>query len=129
MAQAYQTETGNDGSEPESARTGLPRRLADLRGDRGIWRRGIVLAALAGLLCLVMLFHAELPNDVGNLGSLTETFLPWLGLAVPVLFAAAIFRRSATALIAILLTAAVWVNLFGGLVTDKAHGGGNLTVA
>ncbi|WUD81069.1 endonuclease/exonuclease/phosphatase family protein [Streptomyces sp. NBC_00503] len=129
MAQAYKTEMGSDGSEPEPSRTGFPRRLADLRGDRGIWRRGIVLAALAVLLCLVMLFHAELPNDIGNLGSLTETFLPWLGLAVPVLFAAAVFRRSATALIAILLTAAVWVNLFGGLVTDKARAGGNLTVA
>lgn len=129
MAQAYKTEMESDGSEPEPSRTGLPRRLADLRGDRDIWRRGIVLAGLAVLLSLVMLFHAELPNDVGNLGSLTETFLPWLGLAVPVLFAAAVFRRSATALIAILLTAAVWMNLFGGLVTDKSHGGGNLTVA
>lgn len=129
MAQAYKTEMESNSSEPEPSRTGLPRRLADLRGDRGIWRRGIVLAALAVLLCLVMLFHAELPNDVGNLGSLTETFLPWLGLAVPVLFAAALLRRSATALIAILLTAAVWLNLFGGLVTDKSHGGGNLTVA
>ncbi|MCX5407645.1 endonuclease/exonuclease/phosphatase family protein [Streptomyces sp. NBC_00335] len=129
MAQAYMTETGSDGSEPEPSREGLRRRLAELRSDPGIWRRGIVLAALAVLISLVMIFHAELPNDIGNLGSLTETFLPWLGLAVPVLFAAALFRKSATALIAILLTAAVWVNLFGGLVTDKAHAGGNLTVA
>lgn len=129
MAQAYMTETGNGGSEPEPSGSGLRRRLADLCADRGIWRRGIVLAALAGILSLIMIFHAELPNDIGNLGSLTETFLPWLGLAVPVLFAGALFRRSATALIAILLTAAVWVNLFGGLVTDKSHGGGNLMVA
>ncbi|MFE9565141.1 endonuclease/exonuclease/phosphatase family protein [Streptomyces sp. NPDC006487] len=129
MAQAYMTETGSDGSDPEPSRTGLRRRLAALRRDPGIWRRGIVLAALAVLIALVMIFHAELPNDIGNLGSLTETFLPWLGLAVPLLFAAALFRKSATALIAILLTAAVWVNLFGGLVTDKAHAGGNLTVA
>ncbi|MET9857163.1 endonuclease/exonuclease/phosphatase family protein [Streptomyces sp. NPDC006450] len=129
MAQAYMTETGSDGSEPEPSRAGLRRRLAELRRDPGIWRRGIVLAALAVLISLVMVFHAELPNDIGNLGSLTETFLPWLGLAVPVLFAAALLRKSATALIAILLTAAVWVNLFGGLVTDKAHAGGNLTVA
>ncbi|MFD9305748.1 endonuclease/exonuclease/phosphatase family protein [Streptomyces sp. NPDC060048] len=129
MAQAYMTETGNGGSEPEPSRSGLRRRLADLKADRGVWRRGIVLAALAVLISLVMIFHASLPNDIGNLGSLIETFLPWLGLAVPVLFAAALLRRSATALIAILLTAAVWVNLFGGLVTDKSHGGGNLTVA
>lgn len=129
MAQAYVTETGSGDLEPEPSRPGLGRRLADLRHDRGIWRRGIVLAAFAALISLVMIFHAELPNDIGNFGSLTETFLPWLGLAVPLLFAGALFRKSATALIAILLTAVVWVNLFGGLVTDKGGTGGNLTVA
>ncbi|MEV0409659.1 endonuclease/exonuclease/phosphatase family protein [Streptomyces sp. NPDC050448] len=129
MAQAYMTETGNGGSEPEPSGSRLRRRLAELCRDRGIWRRGIVTAALAALVALVMIFHAELPNDVGNLGSLTETFLPWLGLAVPLLLVAAVVRRSATALIAILLTAVVWVNLFGGLVLDKSGSGGNLMVA
>ncbi|KOU41174.1 endonuclease/exonuclease/phosphatase family protein [Streptomyces sp. NPDC060334] len=128
MAQAYMTETGNGGSEPEPSRSGLRRRLADLRRDRGIWRRGKVSAGLAALISLVMIFHADLPNDVGNLGSLTETFLPWLGLAVPVLLVTAVIRKSATALLSILLTAAVWANLFGGLVTDKSGGGGNLMV-
>ncbi|MFD3781237.1 endonuclease/exonuclease/phosphatase family protein, partial [Streptomyces sp. NPDC058612] len=129
MAQAYMTETGNGGSEPEPSESRLRRRLVALRGDRGIWRRGLVLAAVAALISLVMVFHADLPNDVGNLGSLTETFLPWLGLAVPVLLACAVYRKSATALIAILLTAVVWANIFGGLVTDKSGAGGNLTVA
>ncbi|MCX4630173.1 MULTISPECIES: endonuclease/exonuclease/phosphatase family protein [unclassified Streptomyces] len=129
MAQAYMTETGNGGSEPEPSGSRLRRRLAGLRRDRGIWRRGIVTAALAALTSLVMIFHAELPNDVGNLGSLTETFLPWLGLAVPLLLVAAVVRKSATALIAILLTAVVWVNLFGSLVLDKSGSGGNLMVA
>ncbi|MFE2144553.1 endonuclease/exonuclease/phosphatase family protein [Streptomyces sp. NPDC059456] len=129
MAQAYMTETGNGGSEPESSGSRLRRRLAGLSHDPGIWRRGIVTAALAALVSLIMIFHAELPNDVGNLGSLTETFLPWLGLAVPLLLAAAVLRKSATALIAILLTAVVWVNLFGGLVLDKSGSGGNLMVA
>ncbi|AKL65929.1 MULTISPECIES: endonuclease/exonuclease/phosphatase family protein [Streptomyces] len=129
MAQAYMTETGNGGSEPEPSGSGLRRRLAELRGDPGIWRRGIVTAGLAALISLVMIFHASLPNDVGNLGSLTETFLPWLGVAVPLLLVTAVVRKSATALIAILLTAVVWVNLFGGLVTDKSGSGGNLVVA
>ncbi|MFJ3200578.1 endonuclease/exonuclease/phosphatase family protein [Streptomyces sp. NPDC086989] len=129
MAQAYMTETGNGGSEPEPSGSRLRRRLAGLRHDRGVWRRGIVTAALAALVSLIMIFHAELPNDVGNLGSLTETFLPWLGLAVPLLLAAAVVRKSATALIAILLTAVVWVNLFGGLVLGKSGSGGNLVVA
>ncbi|MGW1022282.1 endonuclease/exonuclease/phosphatase family protein [Streptomyces sp. NPDC002577] len=99
------------------------------RGDRGIWRRGLVLAAVAVVLALVMPFHARIPNTFGNLGSLTETFLPWLGLLVPVLVVLALVRRSATALIAVLVPGIVWLNLFGGLLTDKASTGGDLTVA
>uniref|UniRef100_A0AAU2JLI5 Endonuclease/exonuclease/phosphatase family protein n=1 Tax=Streptomyces sp. NBC_00049 TaxID=2903617 RepID=A0AAU2JLI5_9ACTN len=129
MAQAYMTEMGNGGSDPEPSGSRFRRRLTELRGDRGIWRRGLVLAAIAVLIALVMIFHAELPNQVGNLGSLTETFLPWLGPVVVVLLAAAVYRKSATALIAVLLPAVVWVNLFGGLVSDKSGPGGNLVVA
>ncbi|MFD0384135.1 endonuclease/exonuclease/phosphatase family protein [Streptomyces stramineus] len=95
----------------------------------GVWRRGMVVAALAALLGLLMLLHTHLPNRVGNLGSLTETFLPWLGLGVPVLLVLAVLRRSATALIALLLPVVAWVNLFGGLLGDKSAKGGNFTVA
>ncbi|WP_425315915.1 endonuclease/exonuclease/phosphatase family protein [Streptomyces olivoreticuli] len=95
----------------------------------GVWRRGLVVAAIAALLGLLMLLHTHLPNRVGNLGSLTETFLPWLGLGIPVLLVLAVLRRSATALIALLLPAIAWVNLFGGLLTDKSGKGGNFTVA
>ncbi|MFE9253765.1 endonuclease/exonuclease/phosphatase family protein [Streptomyces sp. NPDC006879] len=129
MTQAYMAETGHGGSEPEHSGSRLRRLVAELRNDPGIWRRGIVLAALALVITLVMVFHAELPNRVGNLGSLTETFLPWLGLSVPVLLGAALWRRSATALIAVLLPAFVWLNLFGGLVSDKSRDGGNLVLA
>lgn len=94
----------------------------------GMWRRGIVLAALAAVLALLLFFHSEVPNRIGNLGSLLETFLPWLGLALPVLLVLAVLRRSATALIAVLIPATIWLNLFGGLLTDKATSGGNLTV-
>ncbi|MFF4216311.1 MULTISPECIES: endonuclease/exonuclease/phosphatase family protein [Actinomycetes] len=97
--------------------------------DRNVWRRGIVLAVLAALLGLLMLLHTQLPNKIGNLGSLTETFLPWLGLAIPVLFVLALVRRSATALVALLLPVVTWVNLFGGLLSDKTGKGGNFTVA
>jgi vancomycin resistance protein VanJ len=94
----------------------------------GMWRRGIITAVAALLLTGLLVFHADLPNRIGNLGSLLETFLPWLGLAVPVLLVIALLRRSATALIALLLPTAVWLNLFGGLVTDKSSSGGDLTV-
>ncbi|MFF0286074.1 endonuclease/exonuclease/phosphatase family protein [Streptomyces sp. NPDC005262] len=94
-----------------------------------MWRRGIVLAVCAVLLTLVMIFHAEIPNTIGNLGSLSETFLPWFGLFVPLLLVLGLVRRSATALIALLLPVVVWLNIFGGLLTDKSGSGGDLTVA
>jgi vancomycin resistance protein VanJ len=131
--QAYVTETDNGGSGPERRgarlRRLMNRLLAGWRGDRRVWRRGLVVAALAVLVALIMLLHAQIPNRVGNLGSLIETFLPWLGLAVPVLLALAVVRKSATALIAVLLPSVVWLNLFGGLLSDKAAAGGDLTVA
>ncbi|WP_459180127.1 endonuclease/exonuclease/phosphatase family protein [Streptomyces sp.] len=93
-----------------------------------MWRRGVVTAACAVALALLLILHSDVPNRIGNLGSLLETFLPWLGLAIPVLLVIGLLRRSATALIAVLLPLAVWVNLFGGLVSDKSAAGGNLTV-
>ncbi|MFE6483568.1 endonuclease/exonuclease/phosphatase family protein [Streptomyces sp. NPDC057757] len=129
MAQAYMTETGSGGQGPDRRGSRLRRIFAGWRGDRGIWRRGVIIAVLAVILSLVITLHSRIPNRIGNLGSLTETFLPWFGLAVPVLLVLAFVRRSATALIAVLLPAIVWLNTFGGLVTDKTGGGGNLTVA
>ncbi|MEU3502315.1 endonuclease/exonuclease/phosphatase family protein [Streptomyces hundungensis] len=129
MARAYMTETGDGSAEGE--RTGSRfRRLTDRwRNDRGIWRRGLVLAGFAVLIALVMVLHARIPNSIGNLGSLSETFLPWLGVFLPVLLGLALWRRSATALIALLLPLIVWFNVFGGLLTDKQGSGGNLVVA
>ncbi|WP_046500120.1 endonuclease/exonuclease/phosphatase family protein [Streptomyces odonnellii] len=117
-----------DGAAP---RTGSRVRtlLGRWRRDPGIWRRGIILAILAVLVALLMSFHAQIPNRIGNLGSLIETFLPWFGLFVPLLLILGLVRRSATALIALLLPAVVWLNLFGGLLTDKSGEGGDLTVA
>ncbi|MER7441616.1 endonuclease/exonuclease/phosphatase family protein [Micromonospora avicenniae] len=95
----------------------------------GLWKRGRVLAALAVLLGLLMLLHAKIPNRVGNLGSLVETFLPWFGLLIPVLLIGALWRRSASAVAALLLPVVVWLGLFGGLLGDRSHPGGDLTVA
>ncbi|RKN39313.1 endonuclease/exonuclease/phosphatase family protein [Streptomyces hoynatensis] len=96
----------------------------------GPWKRGLVLAALALLLGLLLLAHAEIPNGgTGNLGSLVETFLPWLGLFVPPLLVAALWRRSASAVAALLLPVTAWLHLFGGLLVDKSHPGhSDLTV-
>ncbi|MER5433785.1 endonuclease/exonuclease/phosphatase family protein [Streptomyces sp. NPDC002588] len=136
--QAYMTETDdNGGSEPERRGDRFRRLLGRLagrlasgwRGDPRIWRRGLVIAALALLLALVMGLHSRIPNRYGNLGSLTETFLPWLGLLLPLLLVLALVRKSATALIAVILPVAVWLNLFGGLLADRTGSGGDLTVA
>ncbi|MEV4555788.1 endonuclease/exonuclease/phosphatase family protein [Kitasatospora sp. NPDC049285] len=105
--------TGNTG------RTGL-RRWFD-------WQRAWPVTLLGLLLTVLLAFHADLPNRVGNLGSLLETFLPWLGLAVPVLLALALWRRSGFAVVAALLPAVVWLNLFGGLLVDKSTGHGDFT--
>ncbi|MBM9623486.1 endonuclease/exonuclease/phosphatase family protein [Streptomyces zhihengii] len=93
----------------------------------GPWKRGPLLAALALGLGLLLLLHAEV-TDRGGLGSLVETFLPWLGLFVPVLLAAALWHRSATALIALLLPVTAWLSLFGGLLAGGSAPGGDLTV-
>ncbi|QXJ26550.1 endonuclease/exonuclease/phosphatase family protein [Actinomadura graeca] len=93
------------------------------------WRRGLVLAALALLLGLLLLLHALIPNRIGNLGSLVETFLPWFGLGVPVLLAGALWRRSGSAVAALMLPAVVWTHLFGGHLIDKSHPGADFTVA
>jgi len=132
--QAYVAETddGGSGDQPRGNRLRrLRNRLFDgWRGDRRIWRRGLILAALAIVLALVMLLHSRIPNRIGNLGSLTETFLPWFGIAIPLLLILGLVRKSATALIAVVLPAVVWLNLFGGLLlSDKTGTGGDLTVA
>ncbi|MCI3928752.1 endonuclease/exonuclease/phosphatase family protein [Streptomyces sp. AN091965] len=94
----------------------------------GPWKRGLVLAAAALLLGLLMLLHARI-TDRGGIGSLVETFLPWFGLFVPVLLAGALWRRSASAVVALVLPVAVWLSLFGGLLVDKSRTGGDLTLA
>ncbi|MGW0862737.1 endonuclease/exonuclease/phosphatase family protein [Streptomyces sp. CRCS-T-1] len=99
------------------------------RGDPRMWRRGLFVAGCAVLLAVVMLVHSHIPNAIGNLGSLIETFLPWLGLLIPVLLLLALVRKSATALIALILPSLVWLNLFGGQLSDKTATGGDLTVA
>ncbi|MEB8337790.1 endonuclease/exonuclease/phosphatase family protein [Streptomyces endophyticus] len=86
----------------------------------GPWKRGRVLAALALLLGLFLLLHARI-TDRGGLGSLVDTFLPWFGLFVPVLLAGALWRRSAAAVVAVLLPALVWTGLFGGVFGGTAH--------
>lgn len=72
------------------------------------WRRGRVLAAFAAAVGLLLVGHRWFPA-VGGLGSLVATFLPWLGLAVPVVVVGAAARRSATAAAAATVLGVTWV--------------------
>ncbi|MCX4235017.1 endonuclease/exonuclease/phosphatase family protein [Streptomyces ortus] len=86
-----------------------------------------MLAALAVLTAVLLAFPSVVPNTVGRLGSLLETFLPWLGLAVPLLLVLALLRRSATALVALVLPVAVWGQSFGGRLLPEDRGAHDLT--
>ena len=100
-----------------------PRATARRQRRTGKWRRGWVIAALAVLSAFPLLFHGYVPNSLGNLGSLLETFLPWVGVAVPLLGIAALVRRSATAGVALLIPAVVWGLMFGHLLIPGKGGG------
>ncbi|MGW0364513.1 endonuclease/exonuclease/phosphatase family protein [Streptomyces sp. NPDC002990] len=87
-----------------------------------------MLASLAVLTACLLAFHRAVPDTPGRLGSLLEAFLPWLGLAVPVLLVLALLRRARTALVALLLPVAVWAHLFGGLFLPDGGGPHDMTV-
>ncbi|MER8198471.1 endonuclease/exonuclease/phosphatase family protein [Streptomyces microflavus] len=70
---------------------------------------GVALAGAVGL-------HRAIPNSLGRVGSLVESFLPWAGVVVALLFVVALVRRSGVGLVALLLPVAVWVQGFGGLL-------------
>ncbi|NEB42458.1 endonuclease/exonuclease/phosphatase family protein [Streptomyces sp. SID14515] len=79
-----------------------------------------MLAGITTTLAGVLAFHRGVPNRPGRIGSLLESFLPWLGVLVVVLLVVALVRRSGVALVALLLPVGVWVHLFGGLFLPAA---------
>lgn len=92
------------------------------KGRRAL-TRDRVLATLAVLMAGLLALHRAVPNSGFRLGSLLESFLPWLGLVVVVPFGLTLLRRSATALVALLLPVAAWTYLFGGLLLPGSEPG------
>jgi vancomycin resistance protein VanJ len=127
MTQAEQAPTPTEPTAQAPAGWWRRRWGTDARG-RGCWRRGWVGAGLAAALAGLLAGHRLVPDSFGNFGSLLETFLPWVGLLVLPLLVVALLRRSATALIALLLPLVIWTQLFGGLLGDKSTGRGDFTV-
>lgn len=84
---------------------------------------------LAVVLTALLAFPSLVPNTPGHPGSLLETFLPWLGLAIPLLLGLAAHRRSAAfaALAALLLPTAAWLYQFGGLLLPASGDRGTPT--
>ncbi|GHH51702.1 endonuclease/exonuclease/phosphatase family protein [Streptomyces candidus] len=84
----------------------------DGRG-RGAWQRGRIVALCAVALGLLPVLHPLVP-DARGLGSLLETLLPWLGLLVLPVLVCAWRRRSAFAVLALLVPVGAWGGMIGG---------------
>ena len=82
-----------------------------------------MIAVLSVLATLLLFGHKYVPNSPGNLGSLLETFLPWVGLTIPILLILAIWRRSVPAIAATALASVVWLAMFGHLILPGKGGG------
>ncbi|MEU9603431.1 endonuclease/exonuclease/phosphatase family protein [Streptomyces sp. NPDC048057] len=78
----------------------------------GAWEYATAAAGL--LTALLLLFPGLMPNGGPRLGSLLETFLPWLGLGVLPLALVALVRRSAVAVGAALVPVVAWTVAYGG---------------
>lgn len=74
----------------------------------------VVAAALAG--------HGLIPA-LGGFTPVLESLLPWIGLAVPVLLAAAAVARSTSAAAAALVPGVVWAFMFGSTLFRTPPGG------
>ncbi|WP_129789607.1 endonuclease/exonuclease/phosphatase family protein [Promicromonospora panici] len=92
------------------------------------WQRGRLLALGSVVVAALLVAHDFVPNRWGNLGSLVQSFLPWLGLAVPLGILAALLRRSALAVLAVLLPLAAWIWVFLPQVRPADPAPGDLTV-
>ncbi|WP_329124286.1 endonuclease/exonuclease/phosphatase family protein [Streptomyces sp. NBC_01353] len=91
--------------------------------------RGLVTGAVLAVVGGLLLFASSVPRLPGNVMSLVETFLPWLGLAVPVGLVVAVVRRSVVAAVASLVVAAVWLVVFrSALPPTSAPGAHDMTV-
>jgi len=70
------------------------------------------IAVLAAFAIIFLVLHRFVP-DAKGVGSLLETWLPWIGVPVGVLLVAACIVHTRRALVATLVAAAVWTVLYG----------------
>lgn len=94
-------------AEAEAARPTRRHRGSSMRRQTSM-----AIAVLGWLAVSFLVLHRYLP-DVGGLGSLLETWLPWLAVPILVLLAAGAIVHTRRALIATLAAALVWTALYG----------------
>jgi vancomycin resistance protein VanJ len=106
---------GAGGDGPEGDGGGQPPEQRQRRAHRRSPMRRQTSTAIAVVACLAVTFlvlHRLLP-DAGGIGSLLETWLPWVGVPVGVLLVAALIVHTRRAVIATLAAALVWTALYG----------------
>ncbi|MFC5721043.1 hypothetical protein ACFP1Z_12780 [Streptomyces gamaensis] len=112
--------------EPAPPTAGRPRRSP---GPTARTRpRGLVVAAAALLLALALLLNDLTPDGFGQLDDLIQAVLPWTGVLVVLLLVLALVRRSALAVVAVIVPALMWASQFDGMLLGKQKPGGDLTV-
>lgn len=119
------TKAGRVGTRAARLRRWAPPRLRGGRraapSPRAVAYRDAVAVVVPVLLACLLVFHSAVPDTAGRLGSLLETFLPWLAAACPVLLVPALLRRSPAAAGAALLPVVVWACVFGGLLLPPSR--------
>ncbi|WP_189059155.1 endonuclease/exonuclease/phosphatase family protein [Longimycelium tulufanense] len=91
-------------------------------------RFDLPLVVLAVAVAALLLGHRLVP-DIAGIGTVLDSFLPWLGLAVPVLVLLALLARSGRGAVAVLLPALVWAVMFGPDLLPAKGGPYDLRVA
>jgi vancomycin resistance protein VanJ len=81
-----------------------------------------VVIFVSAVVALALAGHQLIPA-FGGFTPVMESLLPWLGLAVPLLLAAAVLARSKAATVAALVPGVVWAVMFGSTLMRTPPGG------
>jgi vancomycin resistance protein VanJ len=103
---------GDGGGSGTPASPGTKRRRWRRRRSPMRRQTAMAITVVACLAVAFLVLHRFVP-DTGGLGSLLETWLPWVGVPVAVLLIAAVVVHTRRALIATLAAALVWTALYG----------------
>jgi vancomycin resistance protein VanJ len=101
---------------PETASDHAGHRLTPWPTARQQIAAGIVVLCIG--MAIFLIGHRFLP-DIGGLGSLIETWLPWFAVPAVILLLAAAAVRSGRALVAAGLVAAVWAGTYGPMLLPR----------